>query len=111
METGRATPQLVFLLIDVEFDSVAETMRRISCPKYLSFCRKRRVLKWFRDHCRSLKIARSGFRREKTKKGDVTSVYTNCETAIGCLSLHHRVRTLADEAFHVAPSDPMCFIG
>jgi hypothetical protein len=44
METGRARPQLVFLVIGVEFDPVGKTMRRISRLKYLSFCCRRLVL-------------------------------------------------------------------
>jgi hypothetical protein len=38
--------------------------------------------KRFRNYCGLIKIAGSGFPWEKTTKGDVTSVYTNCETAL-----------------------------
>ena len=41
-----------------------------------------RFLERFRNYCGLIKIARSGFPWEKTTKGDVASVYTNCETAI-----------------------------
>jgi hypothetical protein len=36
----------------------------------------------FRNYCGPMKVARSGFPWEKTTKGDVASVYTNCETAL-----------------------------
>ena len=38
-------------------------------------------LEQFRNYCGVIKVARSGFPWEKTTKGDVASVYTNCETA------------------------------
>jgi hypothetical protein len=40
------------------------------------------VFKRFRNYCGLIKVARSGFPWEKTTKGDVASVYTNCETAL-----------------------------
>jgi hypothetical protein len=39
-------------------------------------------LERFRNYCGLIKVARSGFPWEKTTKGDVASVYTNCETAL-----------------------------
>jgi plasmid stabilization system protein ParE len=41
-----------------------------------------RFLERFRNYCGLIKVARSGFPWEKTTKGDVASVYTNCETAL-----------------------------
>src|SRR5271170_3893247 len=38
-------------------------------------------LERFRNYCGLIKVARTGFPWEKTTKGDVASVYTNCETA------------------------------
>jgi hypothetical protein len=37
-------------------------------------------LKQFRNYGGLVKVARSGFPWEKTTKGPVASVYTNCET-------------------------------
>jgi CubicO group peptidase (beta-lactamase class C family) len=45
------------------------------------------ILKRFRNYCGLIKVARSGFPWEKTTKGDVASVYTNCETALKRSSL------------------------
>ena len=39
-------------------------------------------LERFRNYRGLIKVARSGFPWEKTTKGDVASVYTNCETAL-----------------------------
>jgi hypothetical protein len=39
-------------------------------------------LERFRNYCGLIKVAKSGFPWEKTTKGDVASVYTNCETAL-----------------------------
>ncbi len=39
-------------------------------------------LERFRNYCGLIKVARSGFPWEKTTKGDVALVYTNCETAV-----------------------------
>ena len=41
-----------------------------------------RALRRFRNYCGPRKIAKAGFPWEKTTKGDVASVYTNCETAV-----------------------------
>jgi hypothetical protein len=51
----------------------------------------KQYLERFRNYCGLIKVARSGFPWEKTTKGDVASVYTNCETALnsvgpGCFS-------------------------
>jgi plasmid stabilization system protein ParE len=40
------------------------------------------LLERFRNYCGLIKVARSGFPWEKTTKGDMASVYTNCETAL-----------------------------
>ena len=37
--------------------------------------------KRFRNYGGLIRVARSGFPWEKTTKGDVASVYTNCESA------------------------------
>jgi hypothetical protein len=47
-------------------------------PRSVQFLRLER----FRNYCGLIKVARSGFPWEKTTKGDVASVYTNCETAL-----------------------------
>jgi heme o synthase len=39
-------------------------------------------LKRVRNYCGVIKVARSGFLWEKTTRGEVASVYTNCETAV-----------------------------
>jgi outer membrane protein insertion porin family len=49
------------------------------------------MVKQFRNYCELRKIARCGFPREKTTKGPVAAVDTNCETARG------RVRTKAGQ--------------
>jgi CheY-like chemotaxis protein len=58
--------------------------------------RSHQSLERFRNYCGLIKFARSGFPWEKTTKGDVASVYTNCETAIN-----------AAENLHTAKKRPM----
>jgi hypothetical protein len=57
------------------------------------------LLERFRNYCGLKNVVRSGFPWEKTTKGDVASVCTNCETAItqNCLAsdINPRFRQLA----------------
>jgi len=46
------------------------------------YTRSENALERFRNYCGLIKVVRSGFPWEKTTKGDVASVYTNCETAL-----------------------------
>ncbi len=46
-----------------------------------AYTKRKTVLKRFRNYCGLINLARGGFPWEKTTKGEVASVYTNCDTA------------------------------
>src|ERR1700733_2685439 len=56
-------------------------------------------LKRFRNYCGPTKVARSGFPLEKTTKGDVASLDTNCETRLG--------QVIFSEILHFIRSDDL----
>jgi len=63
-------------------------------------------LKRFRNYCGLMKVARSGFPWEKTTKGDVASVNTNCETAIALLLLGVLTGVAGCRPRHPPPEQP-----
>jgi hypothetical protein len=50
------------------------------------------IVKRFRNSCCLIKVARSGFPWQKTTKGDMASVYTNCDTAVEVVTCIDTIR-------------------